>query len=301
MRISTAQMQFRATNAMLDQYSNVSKTQNQLASGRRIIQPSDDPVGFTKLLPLRQAVDQHSQYQRNADVADTRLSQEDSTLDSFANGIIRINELAVQANNATLTAQPRAAIAQEVRQVLSELVSLGNSKDSNGEYIFAGDVVGSQPFTEGPPGTFTYNGDSGQRNLQIGASRQIAIADPGDDVFSNIPFSGGGTQDIFKTIADFATGLEANTPPGAAGLQDFKSALDHISTIRARVGARLNAIDGHRLVNEDLIYQGNKTISQIEDLDMAEAVSRLNLQMVGLQASQQAFTKIQGLSLFNYL
>ena len=74
-----------------------------------------------------------------------------------------------------------------------------------------------------------------------------------------------------------------------------------MGSFRAKSGARQSVIDGHRLLNDDIILQGNKTRSELQDLDFAEAVSRMNLQLVGLEASQQSFSRIQGLSLFNYL
>jgi flagellar hook-associated protein 3 FlgL len=136
--------------------------------------------------------------------------------------------------------------------------------------------------------------------VQIGESRLVAVGDPGDDVFMNVPFSGGGNQSIFETIDALATDFEANTAsPNAT--TDIKSALDNVSTVRAKIGARLNALDTQKEVSEELILQSEKTLSSIQDLDYAEAISRLNLQLAGLQASQQAFTRIQNLSLFNYL
>jgi flagellar hook-associated protein 3 FlgL len=77
--------------------------------------------------------------------------------------------------------------------------------------------------------------------------------------------------------------------------------MDNVLTVRAKVGARLNALDTQKEISEELILQSEKTLSGIQDLDYAEAISSLNLQLVGLQASQQAFTRIQNLSLFNYL
>ena len=300
MRVSTSQMQMTGTNAMLDRFTELSNTQKQLATGLRILKPSDDPVGITQIMPLKDIISINQQYNKNADAATARLQMEDSTLGSVTSILIRIHELAVQANNDTLGSSDRAAIAEEVDQNLATLMGLANTRDGNGEYIFAGDNVTTQPFTESPPGTFNYTGDNGQRNLQIGATRQVAVGDPGDDVFVNLAFSGGGTQDIFKTIADYSTSLRANTPDSNI-ITDLQTAMDNVFTTRAQVGSRLNAIDTQQNLNEELVLQSTETVSNIEDLDIAEAISRLNLQLVGLQASQQTFTKVQNLSLFNYL
>jgi flagellar hook-associated protein 3 FlgL len=293
-------MQFRATNAILEQDTALSKTQIQIATGRRIVSPSDDPVGTTQIFPLNEVIEKTRQFLKNSDAAESRLSLEEKNLSSVSDILIRVNELAVQGNSDTINAQGRNAIAQELRQHLQALMGVANTKDVNGEYLFAGHAVTTQPFVEAPAGTFTYQGDSGQRSVQIGESRLVAVGDPGDDVFMNVPFSGGGNQSIFETIDALATDFEANTAsPNAT--TDIKSALDNVSTVRAKIGARLNALDTQKEVSEELILQSEKTLSSIQDLDYAEAISRLNLQLAGLQASQQAFTRIQNLSLFNYL
>jgi flagellar hook-associated protein 3 FlgL len=293
-------MQFRATNAILEQDTALSKTQIQIATGRRIVSPSDDPVGTTQIFPLNEVIEKTRQFLKNSDAAESRLSLEEKNLSSVSDILIRVNELAVQGNSDTINAQGRNAIAQELRQHLQALMGVANTKDVNGEYLFAGHAVTTQPFVEATAGTFPYQGDSGQRSVQIGESRLVAVGDPGDDVFMNVPFSGGGNQSIFETIDALATDFEANTAsPNAT--TDIKSALDNVSTVRAKIGARLNALDTQKEVSEELILQSEKTLSSIQDLDYAEAISRLNLQLAGLQASQQAFTRIQNLSLFNYL
>ena len=123
---------------------------------------------------------------------------------------------------------------------------------------------------------------------------------PGNNIATTTPFSGGGNQSIFETIDALASDFEAgNFSPDA--ITDIQSAMDNVLTVRAKIGARLNALDTQKEINEELILQSEKTLSGIQDLDYAEAISRLNLQLVGLQASQQAFTRVQNLSLFNYL
>jgi flagellar hook-associated protein 3 FlgL len=285
---------------MLERQSDLSKTQIQLATGQRITKLSDDPVGTTQVFPLNSLVANNEQYLKNADAAETRLSTEESNLAQVTNVLQRVNELAIQGNNDSVSAESRAAIATELREHLQTLMGLANTKDSTGEYIFAGTDVTTQPFVEAPAGTFTYQGDSNQRSVQIGESRLVPVGDPGDEVFMNVPFSGGGNQSVFETIDSLATDFENNTANTNA-ITDIRSAIDNVTTVRARVGARLQALDTQRNNNEALILQGEQTLSSIQDLDYAEAVSRLTLQMTGLQASQQAFSRIQNLSLFNYL
>jgi len=160
--------------------------------------------------------------------------------------------------------------------------------------------TGTIPFTDDGAGNFTYQGDQGQRNLQIGAERQVAIGDSGDDVFMQVDDGAGGVNSMFSALYDFVTDLEANTP-SATTLTRLDSALESVLDTRASVGARLNTIDNQKSANDSfsLLLQENR--SSLEDLDYAEAVSRFEQQLLALQASQQSFVKVQGLSLFNYL
>lgn len=401
MRISTHQLQQQGINSMLEQQGKLSKTQLQVSTGRRILTPADDPAAASQVLGLTQQKEVTAQYQANADAARARLSLEESALVGVGDLLQRVRELAVQANNAPLSNSDRASIAQEVRQRLDELLSLANTKDGNNEYLFAGYQGLTQAFAPNAAGNFDYNGDEGQRYLQIGPNRQVAVGDSGTSVFrtirngngifttqenaantgtgiinpgtvngtfvpdtytlafiqvlptdpvtytvtgvtsglvasgtyingSSISFNGVQTsvtgtptngdnfsvtpsanQDIFATVQNFALGLETaiSTPTGQAHfnntmnrtLINLDRSLDNVIDIRTRVGSRLNAIDAQKDFNDSFKLQLQETLSNLQDLDYAEAVSRLNLQITGLQAAQQSFVKIQGLSLFNFL
>jgi len=300
MRISSSQIYQQAVDAMLSKQADLAKTQLQIATGKRILAPSDDPAAATRILDLDKTIETTRQYQRNADFAETRLAYEESLLTEVSDVLQRVRELSVQANNDVYSAQDRQAMAQEVRLNIDSLVQLANSKDANGEYIFSGFSTDTIPFSDDGSGGFTYAGDQGQRNLQIGAKRQVAIGDSGFDVFMKIDDGAGGTSDMFSVLYDLSVDLEANAP-AASTLNRLDSALDEVLNTRTSIGARMNSIDGQRNTNDSfsLILEENR--STLEDLDYAKAVSQFEQQILALQASQQSFVKIQGLSLFNYL
>jgi flagellar hook-associated protein 3 FlgL len=300
MRISTSWIFQQGVNAMLEQQTTLAKTQQQLATGKRILAPSDDPSASTRVLELDQLIDTSKQYQRNSDYAEARLSLEETVLADVGDVLQRIRELAVRANNDTLSAGDRKAIAVEVRINLDGLLQLSNSKDATGEYLFSGYRTGTQPFSDNGAGNYSYDGDQGERSLQIGPTRQVSVGDSGDNVFMKVDNGAGGIGSMFEAVYDLAVDLEANAP-SATTLTRLDSAIDEVLNIRASIGARLNTIDSQRSMNDsfDLLLQENR--STLEDLDYAEAVSRFERQLLALQASQQSFVKIEGLSLFNYL
>jgi len=299
MRIATLQLFHQGVNSILDQQTRLFKTQNQLATGKRINNPGDDPTGATRLISLSQTTETTSQYQKNILAARTRLEQEDTALGSVDNAIQRVRELMVQGLNDTNSAAERKAIATEIRQLADEVRGLANRKDANGQFLFAGLQVLTQPFTKSGSNT-VYNGDQGQRQIQIAAAHQIADGDSGQAVFMDIPDGSGGTSSIFKTLENIAGDLDANAPVSTR-LDQIDRAINQFVTFRSSAGARLNALDNQENINKEMLFQLEKTRSVIEDVNYTEAATRLSQQSVALQAAQQAFVKIQNLSLFNFL
>lgn len=301
MRISTSFIQQQSVDAMLRQQTELAKTQQQVSTGERIQSPSDDPVASVRILGIERDLNLTEQYQNNADAAENKLNVNDGILKSAADILQRIRELAVQGLNDTNDGNARDAIAEEIRQLNETLVSLANSTDANGEYLFSGYQSNTQAFD---PTTYTYNGDSGQRNLRVGSGYLVEISEPGDQIFISTNLN-GTTQAIFQTIDDFVSALEndaVNTAPNNGDfLSNMDTALNQVYESRTKVGTRLNAIDQQRAVNESSIASLQNNLSQLKDLDYAEAITRLNQQAVGLQAAQQAYVKVQGLSLFNFI
>jgi len=306
MRIGTLQMFRQGINSILEQQTKLFQTQNQLSTGKRINSPGDDPTGAAQLVGLSETSKITAQYQDNILAARTRLEQEDTALGSVGNAMQRVRELTVTALNDTNGPPERRAMATEIRQLADEVMGLANRTNGNGQFMFAGFQVLTTPFSEPAPGVF---GDAGQRQIQVGPARQIADGDSGRAVFMDIPDGGGigGFESIFATLEILASDLEAGNPPtgnplsGAATLDQLDRAMNQLLEFRASAGARLNALDNQQNINAAMLIQLEQTRSTVEDLDYAEAASRLSRESVALQAAQQAFVKVQNLTLFNYL
>ncbi|MHB1290726.1 MAG: flagellar hook-associated protein FlgL [Sulfuricella sp.] len=402
MRISTNMIYDMGVAGIQQQTSDLIKTQQQVSSGRRILSPSDDPVASARVLDLSQSQSLNKQYDTNTGSATSSLGLEESILGSVGNLIQDVRTSALLAANAPLTDQNRASIATELRGRYQELLGLANSTDGNGQYMFSGYNGVTKPFVETTLGNVTYQGDQGQRLIQISPSRQMAVSDSGTDVFQrikngngtivgvaaaantgtgiidpatvtnladanlrqpvsivfnnppttfnvtgtgtgnpvNVPYTSGSTisyngwsmnikgapqtgdtftvqpssnVDMFKTLGDLITQLETPIQGGGAGataklannintaIQNFDQSLQNVLTVRASVGARMNEVDSVKSTGADLQLQYQQTLSGLQDLDYAKAITDLTRQQTSLEAAQKSFAKIQGLSLFSYI
>jgi flagellar hook-associated protein 3 FlgL len=309
----------------------------------------------------------------------------------------RVRELTVQAGNATQTDESRQSIAAELRQIRVSLVDMANSRDANGEYLFAGFRSASRPFVDDSSGAVEYLGDEGQRFLALSPDRQIAVGDSGD-IFTTVPRGNGvfvvepdaantgsawvktsevvdpaaivndsysinmlsassyevrdssaalvasgswvagqaidfagrrivldgmpaagdsynvdpaGTGSLFAMIDDLVGTLEDPTFDGASrarlngdiglALQNLDQSLSRLLDVRTRIGARLNTIEAQGQIDEERKLLLETTLSQVEDLDYAEAISRFALQQAALEAAQQAYAEMSRLSLFDFI
>ncbi|HMV39190.1 MAG TPA: flagellar hook-associated protein FlgL [Plasticicumulans sp.] len=209
-RISTSYTQEQGVQYMRDAQKRVVDTQAELATGKRISSPSDDPVGAARLIDLHHQIDSTARFQTNIAMATGRLATSDSILDEAGQLTQRARELVVQANNAPLADSDRVSIAQELRQIRGQLLEHANSKDGNGDYLYAGYKTQTTPFIETTGGQVVYQGDSGQRLLGIAPTRSVAVSDAGDSVFMNIRAGNG----VFATTADAGNSGSAVIEPG---------------------------------------------------------------------------------------
>lgn len=399
MRISTAQLFRQATLQIQRHGAELARTQEVIASGRNILRPADDPNGAKHVLELDHSISMAAQFQANADQATNRLSLEETALGGATTALQRVRELVLQSANGTMTDPDREAIATEIVALKDQLLATANTRDSNHEYLFSGNMTATQAFVvDSTSGSVVYQGDEGQRRLRIGDDFEIAVGDSGAAVFERVR-TGNGTfatredpantgtgvistgsvvdavayvpdtysieflagdlyevrdsggalvasgshvsdaaitfagvevaiggepaagdrfevapsthQDVFTTV-DEIVGAMRSVGDDAADRAHFANAvnrflvdvdqgLENIQRVRSAVGARLNSIDAEKAVHEGFEVFAKQTRSEVQDVDYAEAVSKLQLQLTALQASQQAFVSIQGLSLFNFL
>jgi len=191
MRISTQTFYEQSRSSMGSQQSSLLRVQQQLGAGTKILAPSDDPLGATRALAVSQSIALTAQYSANQDHAVQTLSLEENTLQSVTTLLQNIKSSLIAAGNGTLADADRATIATTLQSSLDQLQGLANTDDGNGQFLFAGFRSGSAPFVRQADGSIGYNGDQGQRQVQVDVSRQMAGTDDGRRIFLSVQ-SGAG-------------------------------------------------------------------------------------------------------------
>ncbi|HWG71048.1 MAG TPA: flagellar hook-associated protein FlgL [Steroidobacteraceae bacterium] len=215
MRVTQSLIQAQFLTSISTLESNLSQTQNQITSNQSFTTAAQNPTAAGAVNNYNQALAQSQQYDTNANSAQTRLSTEDSALSQVQIQLQSLRTLALEANNSSLSTQDRAAIATQATQIQNSLLALANTQDGNGEYLFGGFATQTQPFTLSATGA-TYNGDQGQRQVQIAAGQSVADGDSGNTVFGQIK-NGNGTFTATAAAANAGSGvLGATTVSNAA-------------------------------------------------------------------------------------
>lgn len=430
MRVSTGMVFSAGLTSIQKQTASLLHTQQQVASGKRILTPADDPVAAARALEVEQAKNTNGLYQTNQKAAGETLGMEEGRLIAVGELIRNVRTLAVQGGGGALTDNDRRSIATELRQRFDELLGHANATDGSGQYLFSGYMGDTTPFSGSVATGVAYAGDEGRRLLQVSASRQIAVSDSGNDVFMRIRNGNGSfvtsvtttnagsgvidagtvtdpakwnaagnsknftirfavdngvdppvttydivdnasgnslltgaapgagpyprvftpgqaialksqgaepafdygaqlvitgnpadgdtfdidasaSQSLFATLGNLITALEAGTGTGTGNtllanrigfaLTNLDQAEENLLRVRAGIGSRMNEIDALASAGEELNLNYAQTLSRLQDVDYAEAITRLTQQQGYLEAAQKSFINVSGLSLFNYV
>lgn len=187
MRISTVQIFTNNVDNISKANNDLFRTQQQSATGKRVLQPSDDPLASAQIIKLKKEVARNDQFQGNIDVSRRRLELEEIALDQLNNINIRLREISIRAGSTVLSAADRQTLATEVEEMTKQMLGLMNTKDVQGEYLFSG-YQGEQKTYEYNQDTKRYQfmGDDGRRMIQIGPDNRIASTDSGLELFEKI-------------------------------------------------------------------------------------------------------------------
>ena len=428
MRISSVTMYEQSTASINRQQNDFLKISQQIASGRRVVNPSDDPQSAARAVRVDQSKAITQQFEDSRVSARNSLAQTESILNSISDSVISAKTRLVQASSDTLSDVDRESIASELKGIYETMIGQANATDGNGRYLFGGYADNAPPFVKNSKGNIEYKGDDNARQQRIDASRLMPVTENGISIFQSVPsgagyvaeavksgldgqpipgerntgsvtFSGpqvsnvndpgygdsyrvvfyedttvdsgvsyqvqrfsegewqedpddlvvtgeyvgkgqqlsfGGVNvtltgsaepddeilvaqsgsdqrpaDLFRTMEAAIRVLEtpAQTPAEKAELRntlntsmrDLDNALDNVLTVRASAGAKLNELDVVDAVGSNRMLNYEQTLSDLVDLDYADAISEYSLRQVGLQASQKAFVDVKGMSLFDFM
>jgi flagellar hook-associated protein 3 FlgL len=303
MRISTNTLYQAGFAKLSDLQSNQARLQQQIATGRRILSPSDDPVASARALEVSHEKNVNNSFADTRKVAQLKLNTLEANLTSVTNLLVATQSSLVAAGNGALSNAERKIIGTELQGSLEALLGLANTKDAAGNFIYSGFKSDTASFTATPTGA-TYNGDSQQQLLQVDPQRQMSVNVTGDNLFLN-------GSNVFSTLKDIVTLLntpitdattQANFTSGlSTAIGNLQGSVDNVLNVRTAIGTKLNELDALDVAGTDRDLQYSQSLSDLQDLDYTAALTDLAKQQTIIEAAQKSFVTTTSLSLFDYM
>lgn len=303
MRISTNTLYQAGFAKLSDLQSNQSKLQQQIATGRRILSPSDDPIASARALEVSHEKNVNNSFADTRKVAQLKLNTLEANLTSVTNLLVATQSSLVAAGNGALSNAERKIIGTELQGSLEALIGLANTKDAAGNFIYSGFKSDTAAFTATPTGA-TYNGDAQQQLLQVDPQRQMSVNVTGDTLFLN-------GSNVFSTLKDIVTLLntpitdattQANFTSGlSTAIGKLQGSVDNVLNVRTAIGTKLNELDALDVAGTDRDLQYSQSLSDLQDLDYTAALTDLAKQQTIIEAAQKSFVTTTSLSLFDFM
>jgi flagellar hook-associated protein 3 FlgL len=267
----------------------------QLASGKRVSVPSDDPAAAAAMVDNLSRSAQTDEFVHSISTITALQQTADSTLSSVASALTRAINLGVEGSNGTLSDANRKSLAEELRGIKQQLLSLGNLS-FQGSYVFAGTASQTQPFVldASTPSGVRYDGNQGVNQVTVGDGFQVEINKPGSAIFT------APGSDVFQSVQDMINALESGGDVGAT-VVEVRAAFDHVSAQRVFYGNTLNQLDAQETFLKGEQLQLASQQNALVGTDLAEAASRLANATAAREAAVTAVAKMSQMSLFDYL
>lgn len=279
--------------------SRVAAAEQEIATGRRINKPSDNPSESARLMRHDLRLQRVSQFSRNNDNAKLWVGTADQALQTGANYLERARTLAVQAgNDTTLGVQESRAIAADVRSIAQGMMAMANTKIS-GRAIFAGtaDSEGAYDAT-----TLAYVGDSGQVTRALDTDETVVVGYHGPDIFGNENPADPMNGNVFEMLGALADAIQnGDNAQIRAGIEAVDTAMARVGTVQGRVGAASQQLDAAETRQNAEKLNTEEHISKIRDVDIADAVIRLRSAEVSYEATMSATSRALSRSLLDFI
>ena len=292
--------QFSVTSSMLanlqNNQSRMSTLEQQLSSGKQITKPSDDPVGTDHAMRFRAQISRNNQYQRNAQDGQAWLGTADSALQNGVAILQRLKTLTTQAaNTGSAGSTARAGIAAEVASLKQQMLGVANTTYQN-RPVFGGTTSYQAAYVQDPvTGAVSYQGDSSAVMRTVGDNTQVQVN------VSNVQAFGPPGSDVFSMFDQITNDLQSNPGNLSNDLGTVSSALDRMTNAQATEGAAYNRISTMMNAAGDQVTSLTGSLSSVEDVDMAKAVTDFTMQQASYQAALSAMSNVLQLSLTNFL
>jgi len=301
MRIASSQFQATMNRGLQENQSWVSKLTEQMASGNRIMVPSDDPIGAVRISRLMREEAIVGQYRENIAATKIRLTSNEEYLSSMTRDITSVSDQLVWAADGSNTPADLRSMVSTMTSLRDSLLYTANQKDQEGRYIFSGTLTNTQPIqvTPGPPDVYTYMGNPDQQKTVIG-----------NGITQTVNVDVGGLESLLTKIdATIAALSDPALVIGSPTLQaTLKDNMDGAAAALELVSGKIAQLGGAQTVMRTLddnhanVSLSNKTaILDLGQLDYAEAATELSGYNLSLEASYKAYAKVSDLSLFNVL
>jgi flagellar hook-associated protein 3 FlgL len=306
MSVSTSQYFDNASKQLSTIQNNLAQTQTQLSTSLQVVQPSDAPDKTSMITKLNTEIATQSNFTDTLKTVQTQLQAQDTAFQSVTTVLTKVKELTIQAANATLNSADRQTIALQITQLRDQVLSIANSQDVNGNYIFAGAKVSTPAFVKNANGVIDYNGDQTRSSAQIGTSLKLQMNTPGSDAFVRVQRSDGKGGNVgvgfFQSLGDLISAVQNSDQPNIQrGLSELTNLNLGITEANANVGTSLQAVDSQTSILSEVNLRLKSTLSDVQDLDYTTAITKMNKDQLALEAAQSSFAKISKLSLFTYM
>ncbi|MCW6625598.1 flagellar hook-associated protein FlgL [Yersinia ruckeri] len=324
MRLSTSMLYQQNMRGIIDAQSLWLHSGEQLSAGKRVINPSDDPMAASQAVMVSQAESENSQYGLARSYARQSSSLETTVLSQVTSTVQQIQTLVISASKDSLSDDDRASYATQLQGLKDQLLNQANSTDGNGRYMFAGFKNDTIPFVADPvTGAVTYKGGDVAQTQQVDSSRSMAVGHTGSGVFTSLtansrpeptdPVTGAtpaSESNIFNTIDTVLKSLK--TPMAGAsdavkqqasaeldkGIRGLDNSLNNMLSVQAEIGTQLQELDSLDSLGSDRTLVNKQRLSDLLDVDWNAAISSYVMQQAALQASYKSFSDMQGMSLF---
>jgi len=300
-RISMQNMSFQYLTDLNRALAKQNKLQEQMSTGRKINRASDDPIGISRSIALRNSYSKNSRYLANAKQAQSLMQTADSALQDISSALIKAKELIVEAANGTNTPEDRKTFGIELEQILDTIVAAGNT-DVGGRYLFAGQDDGQQPFIRAANGEVSFVGDNNPVSIRLQSG---GIVPNQDAINVTCAEAFGPNLELFTDINNIAKSLKDGS---ATDVWLSNTALGQIDSAHYRVlqadtalGARMASYQMTTNLLEEKDTTIQQDISDVEDIDLAKVISEYQLWTTVYDATLKVGSKVLPMTLANFI